>query len=48
MRELAAHGAVIVGAHVVPIGSTPQSSAVRRLAAFYARHGFTDASGLAP
>jgi hypothetical protein len=46
--ELRAQGVVLVGAQVVPIGVAADAPAVRRLAAFYSRHGFTDASELVP
>ena len=46
--ELHAQAVDSVGAHVVPVGVAPDAPAVRRLAAFYSRHGFTDVSELVP
>lgn len=48
LAELRAQDVALVGAQVVPIGESADAPAVRRLAAFYSRHGFTDASELVP
>lgn len=48
LDELHAADVAAVGAHVVPVGADSGDPAVRRLAAFYARHNFTDVSSWAP